>query len=107
MDIVNGDLTLAGDWTLTLADAGGTAEADDKFYLFTGFTSHSGDIIPDIDTGLMGPRWSISNLTFGVDPGGLYMTGLETTVIPEPMTMLAVALGVAGLGGYIRKRRRA
>ena len=27
--------------------------------------------------------------------------------IPEPMTMLAVALGITGLGGYIRKRRRA
>ena len=27
--------------------------------------------------------------------------------IPEPMTMLAVGLGIAGLGGYIRKRRRA
>ena len=28
-------------------------------------------------------------------------------VIPEPMTMLAVGLGISGLGGYIRKRRRA
>ena len=27
--------------------------------------------------------------------------------IPEPMTMLAVGLGIAGLGGYIRRRRRA
>ena len=30
-----------------------------------------------------------------------------TKVIPEPMTMLAVGLGLAGLGGYIRKRRAA
>jgi len=29
-----------------------------------------------------------------------------TIVIPEPMTMLAVGMSVAGLGGYIRKRRR-
>ena len=28
-------------------------------------------------------------------------------VIPEPLTMLAVGLSVAGLGGYVRKRRRA
>jgi len=28
-------------------------------------------------------------------------------VIPEPMTMLAVGLGVAGLVGYVRKRKRA
>ena len=27
--------------------------------------------------------------------------------IPEPMTMLAFGLGITGLGGYIRKRRRA
>ena len=30
-----------------------------------------------------------------------------TNAIPEPMTMLAVGLGISGLGGYIRKRRRA
>ena len=29
-----------------------------------------------------------------------------TRVIPEPMTMLAVGLSVAGLGGYVRKRPR-
>ena len=29
------------------------------------------------------------------------------SAIPEPMTMLAVGLGISGLGGYIRKRRRA
>ena len=28
-------------------------------------------------------------------------------VIPEPMTMIAVGLGISSLGGYIRKRRRA
>ena len=27
--------------------------------------------------------------------------------IPEPLTMLAVGLGISGLGGYVRKRRRA
>jgi len=32
---------------------------------------------------------------------------LVYTPIPEPMTMLAVGMGVASLGGYIRKRRRA
>ena len=30
-----------------------------------------------------------------------------TYIIPEPMTMLAIGLGISGLGGYIRKRRRA
>ena len=27
-------------------------------------------------------------------------------VIPEPMTVLAIGLGISGLGGCIRKRRR-
>ena len=39
------------------------------------------------------------------DMSNLYTTG-KVTVIPEPMTMLAVGMGIAGLGGYIRKRRR-
>jgi len=30
---------------------------------------------------------------------------IPESVIPEPMTMLAVGLSVAGLGGYVRKRR--
>jgi len=30
----------------------------------------------------------------------------QPVVIPEPMTMLAVGLSVAGLGGYVRKRKR-
>ena len=37
----------------------------------------------------------------------LYEDFAEFQVIPEPMTMLAVGLGITGLGGYIRKRRRA
>jgi len=45
---------------------------------------------------------------------GLYMAGgagmvgapPSQTVIPEPVTMLAVALSAAGLGGYVRRRRK-
>ena len=40
------------------------------------------------------------------DTSNLYVTG-EVTIIPEPMTMLAVGMGIASIGGYIRKRRRA
>ena len=32
---------------------------------------------------------------------------LTTAAIPEPATMCALGLAVAGLGGYIRRRRRA
>ena len=34
------------------------------------------------------------------------LDGVSTGVIPEPMTMLAVGMSVAGLGGYIRRRSR-
>ena len=32
---------------------------------------------------------------------------VQTAVIPEPVTMAAIGLGISGLCGYIRKRRRA
>ena len=39
---------------------------------------------------------------------GLYEAGITPSgVIPEPITMLAVALSLGGLGRYVRKRRRA
>jgi len=34
-----------------------------------------------------------------------YWSGMQVVAIPEPVTMLAVGLGVASLGGYLRKRR--
>ena len=47
----------------------------------------------------------------GADLDQIFQQGpqawLDPNVIPEPMTMLAVGLGITSLGGYIRKRRRA
>ena len=37
----------------------------------------------------------------------LELTTAQQPVIPEPMTMPALGMGVAGLGGYVRKRRGA
>ena len=49
-------------------------------------------------------------LTVTVDNFSPMVLGSNVTAppgtIPEPMTMLAVGLGITGLGGYIRKRRR-
>jgi len=45
--------------------------------------------------------------TFRVGLAEIVVTATVPVVIPEPMTMLAVGLGVAGLGRYISKRRRA
>ena len=39
---------------------------------------------------------------FGVRING--PTATDPNAIPEPMTMLAVALSAAGLGGYVRRR---
>jgi hypothetical protein len=36
-----------------------------------------------------------------------YYDNLSVSSVPEPMTMLAFGSAVAGLGGYIRRRRRA
>ena len=52
---------------------------------------------------------SVNTGTSGGNLYGLAVYGEITqgTIIPEPITMLAVTLGVAGLGGYVRKRRKA
>ena len=36
---------------------------------------------------------------------GTWSLQTETSPVPEPLTMLAVGMGIAGLGGYIRRRR--
>ena len=56
--------------------------------------------------GVLGPgasshppnKWMLDEIT---------ILGAAPPAIPEPMTMLAVGLGITSLGGYIRKRRRA
>ena len=41
-----------------------------------------------------------------IDPDGYLMVRSTSGTIPEPATMCALGLAVAGLGGYVRKRRR-
>ena len=61
------------------------------------FVSDGSDIVIDMD--MTGGR----HLKFN----GFELSAVGGEVIPEPMTMLAIGLGISGLGGYIRKRRRA
>ena len=48
----------------------------------------------------------LSGAAVGTDANPI-LNAVTLEVIPEPMTMLAVGLGLGGLGGYVRKRRRA
>ena len=64
-----------------------------------------------LDFGTISGQFSSVSLA-GLSPGyawvttDLYTTG-TLTIVPEPVTMLALLGGLTGLGGYIRKRRRA
>ena len=50
-------------------------------------------------------NWTSSNPWSSVGPAVSDLT-FVVHVVPEPMTMLAVALSITGIGGYISKRRR-
>ena len=54
-----------------------------------------------------GGRFLIDELRIGTTFDDVIGAGGTGPVIPEPATMLAVGLGITGLGGYIRKRRQA
>ena len=47
---------------------------------------------------LFGTRMRIDNIS---------LTYETSEVIPEPLTVCALGLAIAGLGGYVRRRRRA
>jgi hypothetical protein len=51
--------------------------------------------------------WIYSDGDWYVESHGEALLGVASSPVPEPLTMLAVGSAVAGLGGYIRRRRRA
>jgi hypothetical protein len=71
----------------------------------------------DLDNGIRWGDLQVTQMTIsiGVWPGlendvQAYVDDITfepTSAVPEPLTMLAVGSAVAGLGGYIRRRRRA
>jgi len=59
------------------------------------------------DSGWNGFDGYMDGLEITLTSGSVGAVNFEANAIPEPMTMIALGMAVAGLGGYIRKRRMA
>ena len=116
--VISTTLTIDSLLTLVLIDAGAVEyDLNDEFNLFefdaggfVGFDSDIGNMIVlnfDQVSGL--ESWDTSGVTVELDNSGgrIYLTGLSVSsaTVPEPATMCALGLAVAGLGGYLRKRK--
>jgi len=95
---VTGDLQLPFAATLNVIDfGGGSLQATETLFSAGSFSG-----APDLS------GWTINVVDYEVVISGDQVVLQSTAAaIPEPMTMLAVGLGISSLGGYIRKRRRA
>ena len=63
----------------------------------------------DFDTSMLGPTWNFDNLQLiDNNQGTIFLTGLSNTVagVPEPGTAVLATLGLLGLIGFRRRRRR-
>ena len=110
--ITQGGLILQ-DFTLKILDAGGTPGATDQLPVFTydsGVTRDMSGFLGSFDTTALGATWSASGLALtDGGQGTIYLTGLSNTAagaIPEPVTMCALGMALAGLGGYVKRRRK-
>ena len=90
-----------------------TGSGNETIYA-TNFAPHPNDpftfqfdssLLPDTGFGIFTRESAISGNN-RARFNALQLTLVPQTVIPEPMTMLAVGLGVAGLGRYVRRRRK-
>jgi len=78
------------------------ARAGDNAAALGGWTPYlSGETL-----GLMGQYLEVrATLTRGLSGDSPILSDLSITVVPEPLTLLAVLGGLGGLGAYVRKRR--
>ena len=93
-------------------DANSSIEVNEVAGLVQGITADS------FDTSLLDATWTVGTLElwheqYADSSGHVYLTGLSggtfqepEDIIPEPVTMAMLGLGVAGLGGYVRRRKR-
>lgn len=111
IDILSTDLS--GDIMVTVVDSGGTVAEKAETFVSQGAGTIAFNFVDfavtDVgDDGVV--NWSnIDSVQFVFDPieaGDMTFSILGTGTIPEPLTMLAVGSAIAGVGGYIRRRRR-
>lgn len=107
-------ITTSGWYTIehTYYDNGGVLAVDMNIGISGGATLHTWTLSDpsDIISLIGGNRYGWL-LNIDSDFGGLAIdnTRMETlgqTVVPEPMTMAAVGMSLAGLAGYIRRRQK-
>ena len=112
-DDSDGQGNLGGPWPTveTLDGALGDAKALFNFIGVPG-VNNTDDTYGVLADGNGGTAFNI--LDFRNNPDPFFENFIDTkveeikkSVVPEPLTMLAVAAGLSGLGGYIRKRRMA
>ncbi|KPJ75088.1 MAG: hypothetical protein AMS14_04240 [Planctomycetes bacterium DG_20] len=106
------------DFTLQILDANGDAPPGSELTVFTYSQDTTVDMsgfLGSFDISALDPGkwdWSAGLQLIDDQAGRIYLSGLssrgaqEPDMIPEPATIWALALGLAGLGGYVRRRKR-
>ena len=88
--------------SVTVGGSGPTNVAVNDVGTFTGLTADGSGILSGSFTQVAGNN---DGSMAGIQIQGSFVP--EPATIPEPATMCALGLAVAGLGGYVRKRRKA
>ena len=99
LDNVNGEMS----FTLwNVGSLGATGSGTVATLTFVSDASNKGKTTLDYTAWLLEPG-TAKNITFDQQTADVVVVE-ETTVVPEPATLLLVAAGLAALGGYVKRR---